>query len=257
MAAEVKILIQGHTSADSKAETGGEEKTCPTITLVKDGDLLIVVDPGILDSQKILVDALKKECFGIEDVDMVCITHSHIDHYRNIGMFPDAKTLEYFGVWDKGVCEDWQEQFTPNIQILRTPGHDYTSIALFVRTDEGIIAVCGDVFWKENGPVNDMYASDMARLSESRSMVLNNADFVIPGHGPMFKAEKYREKKLEKTAAVKDQKYLLMCKKCHRVIKKQEERCVCQPLLCYRCCECDIDCELCSCKHRKQKSSKK
>jgi len=36
--AEVKILIQGYTSADT-AESG-EQKTCPTITLVKDKDIV-------------------------------------------------------------------------------------------------------------------------------------------------------------------------------------------------------------------------
>lgn len=34
--AEVKILVEGFTNADKK--DGGEEKTCATITLVKDKD---------------------------------------------------------------------------------------------------------------------------------------------------------------------------------------------------------------------------
>lgn len=89
MSAQVKVLIEGYTNADSKAESGGEEKTCPTVSLVRDGDLIMVVDPGILESQQILVDALQKQGLGVDDVNMVCITHSHIDHYRNIGMFPE------------------------------------------------------------------------------------------------------------------------------------------------------------------------
>ena len=61
----------------------------------------MVVDPGILKSQQELVNALAKENLTVEDVNFVFITHSHIDHYRNIGMFPKAKTLEYFGIWDE------------------------------------------------------------------------------------------------------------------------------------------------------------
>ena len=151
MSAEVKILIKGHTNADSVGETG-EEKTQPTITLVRDGDLVMVVDPGILESQQILIDALEEENLTIDDVDVVCITHSHIDHYRNIGMFPEAKALDYFGLWDKNTVENWSEHFSQNIQILRTPGHDYTGITLFVTTNDGVVAICGDVFWKENYP---------------------------------------------------------------------------------------------------------
>ena len=57
MSAEVKILLEGFTNADSAPETG-KEKTRPTITLVRDENLIMVVDPGILESQQILIDAL-------------------------------------------------------------------------------------------------------------------------------------------------------------------------------------------------------
>jgi len=183
--AEVKILIEGYTSANT--EESDEEKTCPTITLVKDKDTVMVVDPGILEDQKILIDKLKKEGLEIDDVNIVCITHSHIDHYRNIGMFPKAKTLEYYGLWDKQTVDDWQEQFTDDIRIIKTPGHDYSSITLLVKTEQGTIAICGDVFWKENFPEDDPYASDKEELEKSRKKVLEMSDYIIPGHGPMFK----------------------------------------------------------------------
>jgi len=186
--AKVKILVKGYTTADT-AESGGE-KTCPTITLVKDKDIVMVVDPGVLEDQKILIDKLKEENLSIDDVNIVCITHSHIDHYRNIGMFPRAKTLEYWGLWDKNMVEDWDEQFTDDIKILKTPGHNYDSITLFVKTEEGVVAICGDVFWKENYPKDDAYASDKEQLGKSRERVLEMADYIIPGHGEMFKVKK-------------------------------------------------------------------
>jgi len=187
--AEVKVLIEGYTNADS-AGGGSEEKTCATITLIKDGDIVMVVDPGVLDSQKFLIDALGEEGLTVDDVNVVCITHSHIDHYRNAGMFSKAKTLEYFGLWDGGKCEEWKEDFTQDIKILKTPGHDYTSITLLVKTEKGIVAVCGDVFWKENSPENDPYAQDQDKLEQSRKKVLKMAGWIIPGHGGMFKVEK-------------------------------------------------------------------
>lgn len=187
--AEVKILVEGYTTADSVKENG-EERTCPTISLVRDKDIIMIVDPGILEDQKILVDALGKEGLKVDDVNVVCITHSHLDHYRNIGMFPKAKTLEYFGLWDKNTVEDRKEQFSENIRIIETPGHDQTSITLIIKTEKGIVAVCGDVFWKENYPENDLYASDPEKLKESRKKVLNLADYIIPGHGEMYKVKK-------------------------------------------------------------------
>lgn len=182
--AEIKILIEGYTSEDS-----GEEKTCPTITLIRDKDIKIIVDPGVLEDQKILVDKLKEEELTIDDINIIFITHSHIDHYRNIGMFPKAKTLEFYGLWDKNTVEDWNAQFTDDIQIIKTPGHSYDALTLLVKTDKGIIAVCGDVFWKKDFPKDDIYATDKGKLKESRKMVLEKAVWVIPGHAGMFKVE--------------------------------------------------------------------
>jgi len=193
--AEVKVLIPGYTTADSKS--GGEEKTRATTTLVRDGDIVMVCDPGVLDSRQILIDALKKEGLEINDVNYVFITHSHIDHYRNIGMFPNAKTLEFYGIWDGQKVDDWQENFTDNIKIIKTPGHNYDGLTLLVKTKEGIVAICGDVFWKKDFPKlvypdggGDPYASDPEKLQESRQKVLELADWIIPGHAEMYKVEK-------------------------------------------------------------------
>lgn len=186
----VKILITGFTNADSPATGSTDEKTCPTVTLVRDGDLVMVCDPGVLDSQDMLIDVLKKEGLTVDDVTHVFITHSHIDHYRNIGMFPRAKTLEYWGIWDGGSCVEWDEQFTKDIKVIKTPGHNYDGLTLFVTTDEGTIAICGDVFWKENAPTPDPYASDLKELDKSRQLVMSSADFIIPGHAGMYKAKK-------------------------------------------------------------------
>lgn len=183
--AEVKVLIKGYTSADA------EGRTCSTISLIKDENVVMIIDPGTARSQDVIIEALKKEGVAISDINFVFITHSHIDHYRNIGMFSKAKTLEYFGIWDEdkdGV--DWKEEFTPNIRIIKTPGHNYDGLTLLVKTEKGIIAICGDVFWKEDFPEDDPYASAPEKLKESRKKVLEMADWIIPGHGPMFKVKK-------------------------------------------------------------------
>lgn len=183
--AQVKILIEGYTKADD-----GSEKTCATITLVRDKDLIMVVNPGVLESQQMLIDALKNEGLAMGDVNVVFLTHSHIDHFRNIGMFVTAKTLEYYGLWDKNTVEDWQVQFTGDIKIIKTPGHSNTALTLLVKTDIGTVAICGDVFWKENYPDEDIYADEKEKLVESRKEVLKLADYIVPGHAGMYKVKK-------------------------------------------------------------------
>jgi glyoxylase-like metal-dependent hydrolase (beta-lactamase superfamily II) len=254
MGAEVKILVEGYTNSDSVAEMG-EERTRPTITLVRDGDITMVVDPGVLESQQVLIDALKEENLTVEDIDIVCVTHSHIDHYRNIGMFPNAKTLEYFGLWSKQTVDNWSENFTDNIKILHTPGHDYTGITLFVKTNEGLVAICGDIFWKENypqDPKDDAFASNTDKLTDSRKMIVRTADWIIPGHGPIYKNNKDAEQIEEEKSVIKsrESKIVVICKKCGRQMK-QGDKCQCRPYLCFKCCECCLDCDNCSCSHKR------
>ncbi|MBU4143012.1 MBL fold metallo-hydrolase, partial [Patescibacteria group bacterium] len=71
----------------------------------------------------------------------------------------------------------------------KTPGHSYDGLTLLVKTSEGVVAICGDVFWKKNSPEDDAYATDKEKLKESRKTVLASADWVIPGHAGMFKAK--------------------------------------------------------------------
>lgn len=186
--AEVKILVEGYTIEDSR--NSGKEETRPTITLVKDKNLTIVVDPGVLENQQILVGKLEEEGLRVDDIDIVCITHHHLDHYRNVAMFPKAKTLIYKELWEGARVMDWSRQLTDNIEVIETPGHSYDGISLLVKTKEGVVAIVGDVFWKEALPVDDPYADDKRKLEQSRERVKKLADYVIPGHGTMFRTKR-------------------------------------------------------------------
>jgi glyoxylase-like metal-dependent hydrolase (beta-lactamase superfamily II) len=247
--AKVNVLVEGYTNADAR-NSFGEEKTCATITLVREKDMVIVVDPGVLDNQQILIEALKNKGLTVDDVTIVCITHSHIDHYKNTGMFSKAKVLEYFGMWDGGKVEDWQENFSEDIQILKTPGHDYTSITLFVKTDDGVVAICGDVFWKKDGPKIDPYAQDVKKLEHSRELVVQHSHWIIPGHAGIYKTEHGHRLIKTKNGQKVEMVAYGKCKKCHRAFQKLSDKCPCQEWLCYHCCECDIDCLVCHCKHK-------
>jgi len=187
--AEVKVLVAGYTSADSKAKDG-IERTCATITLIRDREINMVVDPGLLKDKKILVDALAKEGLKPEDINYIGLTHSHADHFANIGLFPNAKLLEFFGIWYEDMVDDWKEEFTKDIKIIKTPGHANTSISFIVNTSMGKVAVVGDVYWKENYPPEDPYADNAKELAKSRKEILSVADYIVPGHAGMFKVKK-------------------------------------------------------------------
>ena len=125
-----------------------------------------------------------------DDVDIIFITHSHMDHYRNIGMFTKAKALDYWGWWTGDVWNECSGKVSEDISIIKTPGHSYDGMTMIVETSKGTVAICGDVFWKEGLPKKDPYASDLKTLAGSRKLVMQSADFVIPGHGKMFRTNR-------------------------------------------------------------------
>lgn len=181
--AQVKILVKGYTT---KEEQG---RSCSTITLIKDKDINIVVDPGTVKDKQIIIEALKKEGLTLEDIDYVFITHAHIDHCRNIAVFPNAKTLGYWSVWENDMPSAWNPDFSYDIEIIKTPGHSLESLSFFVKTDKGTVAIVGDVFWKQDSPKDDPYASDKEKLKKSRELVLKKANFIIPGHGDIYEVD--------------------------------------------------------------------
>lgn len=183
--AKVKVLVKGYISSDL---VDGEEKTCPTISLVQDKKLNIVVDPGTSDE---ITRELKKNGLNLIDINYVFITHSHFDHYKNVSLFSRAKIIEFYGTWEGGkLVMVWDEQLSQDIKIINTPGHSVDSLSMLVKTSKGIVAICGDVFWKENFPKTDAYATDDVKLKNSRKRILHLADYVIPGHGDIFKVKK-------------------------------------------------------------------
>ena len=183
--AKVKILVEGYLSKD----TGGH--TCSTISLVRDKDINMIVDPGTTKNQEVIINALKQEGLMPIDINWVCLTHSHIDHFRNIGMFKNAKTLEYYGIWDGDIDpeEELPNEFSKNIKIVKTPGHDRTGISLIINTDMGKVAIVGDVFWQKNYHKKDIYASNVRELNKSRQKIIHLADYIIPGHGDIYKSK--------------------------------------------------------------------
>lgn len=180
----VKVLIDGYLEND----TGGV-RVCPNIVLIRDKDLIVVVDPGSTPDPKTIAEKLKEEGFVIDDVNIVIVTHGHIDHTCNLGMFRRAKWIDFYGCLKGDLFGKRDNNITENIEIINTPGHSEDSITILVKnTKDGVIAICGDVFFKENHSGVDRHATDREKLEESRKLVLSLANYVIPGHGKMFKA---------------------------------------------------------------------
>jgi len=194
---KVKILIKGYAK-----EKDGEEFASSTTTLIRENNLNIIVDPGM--NKEALLSGLAKEGLKTGDINFVIVTHTHLDHSLLSGIFENAKILDNNDIYsfDGKISEHEGKVPNTDIEIIKTPGHDQFHCSVLVETENlGKVVIAGDVFWwadeEEQKTDNqslleheDPYVKDKKTLKESREGILNLADYIIPGHGEMFKVEK-------------------------------------------------------------------
>lgn len=185
----IDIVIEGYAKI---TDTGWDaSSTCTLITT--DSGKKIIVDPGA--NRDLLFAELKKRGLSLEDIDMVFITHHHLDHAMNVGLFPNAKVIDEEAIYTQDKAEEGVEMIPDtDISVIATPGHEYAHASLVVPTENGTVVVAGDNFWwttDEEQTVDidkkDDFAEKMDELIASRKQVLDLADWVIPGHGKMFR----------------------------------------------------------------------
>lgn len=182
---KVKVLIDGYVKKDGT-------KVVPTTTLIEDGKAKIIVDSGMgKDKVKALYKALQKKGLSFEHITTVFITHYHPDHTQYVACFSKAKLIDWLYIYDGDSWLDHQGEgykLSPNVSVIHTSGHTPEHASLKVKTKKGIIVVAGDVWWHSDlTPKIDPMAQDQKKLEKSRKKILKIADFIIPGHGKMFR----------------------------------------------------------------------
>jgi glyoxylase-like metal-dependent hydrolase (beta-lactamase superfamily II) len=161
-----------------------------SISLVRDGDALIVADPGLVASRSKILDPLHDLGVAPEDVTHVFVSHHHIDHTLNIALFPNAWVIDI----DSRYHDDqWLDHtgdgyaLGPNTHLWATPGHTDAGASLIVRADDATYALTHLWWHTDRTPEIDPYSTDQAVLEANRERVLAAVDIVIPGHGGPFR----------------------------------------------------------------------
>ena len=182
--AKVKIIKPGYFKWIGK----NKFRAASNITLIKDNGKNILVDTGSFGEEKKIIQGLKKESLKPEDIDIVVITHPHSDHIGNNHLFTKAAFINSLGVIKKNTffLIRRERKITKNVKFLKTPGHALEDRSVLVNTEKGKVAVVGDLFWKAPGD-KLIIVESRKKLRESRKKILKMADWVVPGHGEMFK----------------------------------------------------------------------
>jgi len=144
---------------------------------------------------------LARKGISTDQIDLVILTHTHLDHCALAGIFEKAIILDNSDQFLQNGEIKRQDENTldSDVQIIPTPGHDQFHCSIAVKTDDlGVVVVAGDVFWwtADTEPskdfdaliaLSDPYVKDENALIESRKSILQIADYIIPGHGKIFK----------------------------------------------------------------------
>ena len=191
---EIKILIEGYAK---EIENGWVASS--TVCLIISNGKKIITDPGC--NREKIMEALENNNLKTSDIDFVLLTHSHLDHTLLAGIFEKAKILTTQEIYN-GDNQIEHNNIIPetDLKIVQTPGHCPESCSIIVKTQEGVYAAAGDVFWWVDGENQEfnLEKEDNAhpeevnkeKLIESRKKLVALADFIIPGHGKIFKVKK-------------------------------------------------------------------
>lgn len=210
-------------------------EVCGYIWLLRGEGKTIVVDAGIgkapvnekAEKQMVMhftvaphedtASLLKREDIDPSDVDILILTHLHLDHCLNAPLFTRAKILisrvgwgsilhpahprmtpdplfpesvfRYLReqAWDRVELLEREQEILPGMTVFHTGGHTPCSQAVLVETAKGKAALAGDVISlyghvEENIPV--AYCCNLAECYQAMDDIRNRADIILPNHDP-------------------------------------------------------------------------
>ncbi len=193
--ASVIVIKPGYARWEGYAS----QRAVGTITLVT-SQRNCIVDLGIPANKQEILRGLKQSKLTPTDIDFVVLTHSDVDHIGNMNLFPDATFIGGNDVIQGDLFKEFfKEKYVVDecVSVIHTPGHDNRSITVLVRTVKGIVAITGDLFeydkdWLtvDTSEAWEPWSQDKDLQQQSRAMIWKTADYIVPGHGDMFKVDK-------------------------------------------------------------------
>lgn len=194
---EVIVLFDGY----SNQTENGLQSNC-TCTLLKSNINNIIIDTMTAWDGDRLVEKLKTHNLKPTDINYVICTHGHSDHVGCNYLFTNAYIhIVGFDISNSDLylsCDFKNgEEYVINkyVKIIPTPGHTLEHVSVIVHANIGTVAVTGDLFENERDLLDDNVWKEAGSASEelqvlNRKILLEISDWIIPGHGAMFKGKK-------------------------------------------------------------------
>lgn len=179
----IKQIKEGFVKSDKKTYI----LACSSVTLIKDKKLKILVDTGGKGFFKEIKNNLKKEGINPKEITHVINTHSHPDHTWNNAFFENAEFISSGGILkDKFYWKKLPINIGKIIEIISTPGHSEDSCSVIVKIKKDVYAITGDLFFTNKEKIPS-FEKNVEEIKKNRQLILKKANFIIPGHGKMFR----------------------------------------------------------------------
>ena len=176
--AQLDVLFEGYGGAG----------VAGTVSLVREGDVVVIVDPGMVPSRAAILDPLAALGVSTDQVTDIVLSHHHPDHTMNIALFPEVRVHDHWATYHR---DQWTSRpaegvrLAPGITLWETPGHTPQDITTIVETEDEIAALTH--LWVYEGSPGNGLDVEPARVQEHRTRVLEVATLIVPGHGPAFR----------------------------------------------------------------------
>ena len=179
--------------------------TFPNTVLLR-GPQTILVDPGVHLQNQPVIRALEARDLGVDDLDLIALTHAHLDHAGACVDVPGTVALHELELVDPDrpmvagilprerlrLLRGDEGELTEGITWARTPGHTEGGVCYRIDTADGLVVLTGDTI----GPLRDDFDRTIAGLDEGpdpviaaswRAIASWGASLLIPGHVPPFR----------------------------------------------------------------------
>ena len=180
MSARVDVLTSGYADLP---------KVASTVVLIRDGDAVIIVDPGMVSDRSLILDPLARLGVDPASVTDVVFSHHHPDHTVNAALFPEVRIHDFWAIYER---DGWTMrpadgfELSPSVSLMTTPGHTAQDITTLAQTESGLVA-CSHLWWTKDGPDQDPLGEDQSQLDQSRARLLERGPaLIVPGHGEPY-----------------------------------------------------------------------
>ena len=192
-----RTVLPGHTGA---------------VTLIQSEGKNIIIDTGARGTWEETTEKLNQIGLKITDIDIVLLTHLHLDHSYHVALFPQAQLLAWSHDWKAGETREITGDLNHNplpipiegITAIRTPGHDECMNSFIVQGADELTLVDGEtislkdkkliiagdainqiVIESDGAKIPYAYDEELYRAS-AQKILDQKPDFIIPGHGPII-----------------------------------------------------------------------